>query len=477
MAENHKNPSRNNTQPAPAGAPPKPPAHRLLGCLLTAAALGVAAGLSWYWLAHRPRAHRRPPEPSAILVEVEKIQTGMQRVVVQAMGTVKPARAISLTPRVAGRVVKVSSDFLPGGRFRAGEEIFRIDPEDYMLAVRQQEATTTKLASEIDRYASEVAQRESDITRADSELRIELGQQSVARREYELLGEMVKDEDRELLLRQPELKTAQANCQAARAAKKAAEASMAAARASLNAAEVALQKAKLDLARTVVRAPFDAAVKAKSVDLGSEATSATHAAELVGTDEYWVEVSVPVDQLKWIRAPRNAQEAGSPARICYAAAWGPDAFREANVLRLATELESQGRMARLILSVRDPLCLTPDKAGRPAMILGAYVRAEIQGKDIPDVVRMPRAALRDGNEVWLMAPDNTLEIRKVTLCWSGNDHVYVSAGLRDGDRMIMSDLAAPVQGMALRTARSSQEAVAQPPSQRPLPGSKPEDPQ
>ena len=79
-----------------------------------------------------------------------------------------------------------------------------------------------------------------------------------------------------------------------------------------------------------------------------------------------------------------------------------------------------------------------------------YVRVEMVGRNLPNVVRVARTHLRDGDRVWVMAPDNTLDIRTVAVAWGGNDHVCVSDGLADGDRLIVSDLGAAVQGMALR---------------------------
>ena len=64
---------------------------------------------------------------------------------------------------------------------------------------------------------------------------------------------------------------------------------------------------------------------------------------------------------------------------------------------------------------------------------------------------MPRAALRDGNRVWVMTDDKTLDIRDVTIAWQSRQDVYTSEGLAEGEMLITSDLAAPVPGMALRT--------------------------
>lgn len=378
----------------------------ILGLLV----LGAGAAVSAYWLTNKPKPERRPPRSASVLVEIMPIRHETKRVTIRAMGTVIACQTIQLAPRVSGDIVQVSREFLPGGRFAAGDLILRIDPRDYQFVVRQ---------------------KAYDVAQADRDLKLELGQQSVAKREYELLKDAVEKEDQELVLRKPQLKTAHA---------------------ALASAQASLAKAELDLKRTDVQAPFNAMVQSRQVNLGSQVSTGTQLAELVGTDEYWVEASVPVDQLKWIKIPTKSGQSGSPVRVHYAASWGAGIFRKGYVLRLATELEPQGRMAKLIASIRDPLSLAPGSAGQPAMILGAYVRIEIDGKDLPDVVRVPRLALRDGSNLWIVSPRSTLDVRSVKIAWSSRDFVYVADELREGESLIISGLATPVQGMALRVA-------------------------
>jgi hypothetical protein len=140
------------------------------------------------------------------------------------------------------------------------------------------------------------------------------------------------------------------------------------------------------------------------------------------------------------------------------AAWGPGVSRAGTVCRLMTDLEPEGRMARLLVKVRDPLHLAAPLAERRPLILGSYVRVEIEGRDLANVIRLARAELHDGKRVWVMTASKTLEIRDVKTAWSGNNHVYVSEGLQAGELLVTSDLAAPVPGMALRTAGDAVES-------------------
>jgi len=484
----------------PTGPAPRGRLARLVRALLRmglvlAVVSGGALG-AVYFIRTGPKAGRRKPERRAQLVEVQSVQPASQTITIEAMGTVAAARAIDLQPQVSGRIVAISPECIPGGCFRTGDVIARIDADDYGLAIEQQQIEVERLAAELAKTASEIlqrqsaidqaesqiqqaaaaiAQRASDIVQADAALQLERGQQAVAKREYELLGSQVGTSDHALMLREPQLRSAEAACAAARAAsdsaeaakraaeaakrsaqalKQSAEASRSATEAAKAAAEVALRKARLDLARAELRAPFNAIVDSEAVDLGSQVSAASTLARLVGTDEYWIEVAVPVDQLKWIRIPRTQADKGSPVRVFNDAAWSPGASRTGTVVRLASSLEKEGRMARLLVAVHDPLGLDDSSGNSPALLIGSYVRAEIQGATVNNVVPLPRQRLRDGDRVWVMAADDTLDIRPVGVAFRGRERVLVASGIEPGDRLVTSDLAAPVQGMALRVGQS-----------------------
>jgi hypothetical protein len=57
--------------------------------------------------------------------------------------------------------------------------------------------------------------------------------------------------------------------------------------------------------------------------------------------------------------------------------------------------------------------------------------------------------LRDGTYVWVLAEDNSLKIQEVTTSFRGLEQVCVVEGLEDGDRVVLTDIAAPVEGMPL----------------------------
>ncbi len=352
-----------------------------------------------------PTATRKPPARTARLVEVVAIARTNARAVIPAMGLVQPSREITLHPQVSGAILEISEELIPGGTRRAGDWLVKIDPADYEIALRRAEA---------------------ELAAAQGNLTLEQGQQVVARKEFELLGsDVISPEERALILREPQLAAAQARLDSARAA---------------------LDLARLHLERTTVTAPFNAVVRERHVNTGTQVSPSTPIATITGADTYWIIAPVPVSQLRWIEIPDGAPSTGSPVRVTA----GEGAPREGRVLRRLTNLEEGGRMAQVLIEVNDPL-----GGDSSPLLIGDFVRVEIEGVEITDVVALDRRFLRGHHEVWIMTSDDTLDIRPVDIAFRGERDVLVRSGLNENERIVITDLAAPVNGMKLATSASA----------------------
>lgn len=375
----------------------------------------VAAGVvgAAYLNKSGPRAQKRPPVREVPLVETVTLTEGTEQVMIPAMGSVVPARTLTLKSRVAGEVVRLHPEFIDGGLVKKGEILVTLDGQDYRLAI---------------------ARQQSVVTQAEFELKLELGHQEVARREWDLLNQSkyATGSDESLALRKPHLDKAQA---------------------ALAAAKAALAQAELDLERTVIRAPFNAIVRHKQVAVGAQVTTQEALGELVGTDTYWVEVPVAVNWLQWIQIPRRGSDGGALARIVYQNGH----VRQGRVIKLLGELESEGRMARVLVAVTDPLNLDSTVPDAPRLLIGEFVRVEISGKRVDAVIRIPRHALRDDRFVWIAGDGDTLDIRPVVPIWRTPDDVLLRNGIRPGERLIISDLPNPVQGMPITTKTTGEK--------------------
>lgn len=369
--------------------------------------LAAGAGAVVAMIKTAPEPKRATPERLARLVTVVEALRGRHPLRVEASGTVRPAREVTINPQVAGEIIEISPDLEPGGYFDAGDVLLKIDPDDYELAARMREAELTQRAAQ---YTLEEANRD------------------VAIQEYEVLGEELTEDEKSLVLREPQLEAAAADVAVARAM---------------------LEDARLDLQRTTVTAPFDAQVADKFVERGTRVTTQTPILRLVGTDTYWIELSVQQSDLRWIDLPAG-DIPGSTVTLKQPKVWGPGAYREGRVIRLLPDLTNQGSMARVLVAVDDPLCRKPENADKPKLLVGQYLTAEIEGAVVDDAVVLERRLLRDGDQVWIMNDDNKLEVRPVEIVYRGREQVLVGTGIRDGERIVSTDIATVADGMELR---------------------------
>jgi hypothetical protein len=177
-------------------------------------------------------------------------------------------------------------------------------------------------------------------------------------------------------------------------------------------------------------------------------------AVIAGTDTAEVVVPVELNDLQWLDVPTPGNRSeSSPAEVKLSSA-GTTSSWPGVIDRLLAEVDSQGRMARMVVSINDPYLLqTPEIANSPVVAIGSFVNITFKGRSMEDVFAIPRQALRDNSTVWIMDSENLLRTRPVTTVRLERDEVFVSSGLEPGERVILTNLTGAANGMKLRSAK------------------------
>jgi RND family efflux transporter MFP subunit len=352
-----------------------------------------------------PRVDRPALGP---LVEVVEVQVSDVPVTVSGHGEVSPRVAVDVVPQVPGQVVRVHPSFVAGGFFRAGEVLVAIEPRDYELAVERAQAA---------------------VARARVSLQREQAEAEVAREEWDELhpGE---EPTSGLVVREPQVRQAEAE---------------------LAAAVADLDVAKLNLERTRISLPFDGVVVSENVDVGQFVGNGSRLATVFGTDV--VEVRVPLDnrELAWFDIPTQSSGRGASAEVS-ATFGGTRSTWEGRVTRMEAEVDQTSRMVHVVIEVSDPY---ETSGGQPALLPGSFVDIRIAGRMLQDVVSAPRHAIHDGGRVWVF-DEGKLAIREVEIVREDRQQTLISSGLEDGDLVIISALDAVTDGMTIR--RTDMEA-------------------
>lgn len=373
--------------------------------LLPLILVGVGVGGALVVFRMAPTTARADSPRPVQVVDAVVARPSAAAMVVASTGTVVAAREVTISPEVTGRVIERAENLVPGGRLSAGDLIARLDNRNYRLAIQAEQA----------RIAS-----------AESQLETERARGEIAEREWELFGDGRPREQVPLALRQPQLRAARAN---------------------LDAAQSALTKARLDLGRTVLRAPWNAIVIESDAEIGQLAGPTSRLAKLVGTDEVWIRVSVPVNQAADLAIPGVNGDDGAPARVFHDLGGGRTTEWEGRVVRLEGQLEPQTRTAQLLVAVPNPF--EAPEGGLP-LLPGTFVRVELTGREMPAVYTIPRAALQDGRQVWTVDDESRLASREVTVGWGDSEQVFITNGIEPGSRVVTSSLALALAGEQVR---------------------------
>lgn len=387
------------------------------GCFLLALALfcaGVAGAV--YIIKTQPEADRREPMEQVLTVDTVTLALMDTQMVVKAAGAAVPARQIDLKAEVSGRVVWTSPDLVPGARVNKGDPLIRIDNRNYR--------------AEVDRQTAAVEQ-------ARLNLRLEEGRKAVAEEEWKLLKTPTDDTttDRDLVLREPQIRSA---------------------RAQVAAAESALAKARADLERTELSAPFDAVILEEFADEGAILTPAVTAARLVGIETFRIQASVPIADLQWLERSDDGDPVGE-VRVALSLSQDRQLTFRGEIQEWMADLDAAGRMARLLIAVPRPF----EQADALPLFLNAYVDVYILGKPVQSVFHIPRAGLHEGDVVWIVDDDRRLAMRNVEVVRRLEHSALIRNGIQPGQHLITSRITLPMEGMKVQTR---EEALAAEPA-------------
>jgi multidrug efflux pump subunit AcrA (membrane-fusion protein) len=203
-----------------------------------------------------------------------------------------------------------------------------------------------------------------------------------------------------------------------------------------------------------VSLPFDSRVIDKVVDIGQFVSTGKAIGTVYGIDA--VEIEVPLEdwELAWFDIPSNAvlvnnsncEKPGAEVEVRSRFAGG-DYRWNGRVVRTTGEIDKMTRLVSVVVEVSNPFEGTNS---RPPLVPGMFVELLIKGKILEKAIAVSRAALREGDYVWVVN-NNKLHILKPEIVRQDKNFAYIVSGLEDGADIVVSSLDAVTNGMAVRT--------------------------
>lgn len=360
---------------------------------LIAAILAAAVAVSVLLSLMRKEPPKKPVENPAMLVEVTELEPVDVRFPVRSQGTVRPRTETVLSAEISGAIVEISPKFVPGGVFGAGEVLMRIDPSNYAVAVSQAEALVRQRKIEHD------------------------GARKLRTQGYR------------------------------------AESEYASAAAALATAEADLVRAKRNLERTYIRLPYAGMVRSKEADLGQFVNPGTRLGVTFATD--YAEVRLPLTDrdLAFVDLPYASEitataETRGPGVILSAEQRGRRVEWPARIVRSEGVVDVNSRVTYAVAKVEDPYALGSDQVPLP---MGTFVTASIDGVAMQGLLRVPRHALHGSDQLLFVDDESRLRIRSVGIVRADAEYAYIIDGAEAGERVILTAIESPINGIPVRT--------------------------
>ena len=201
--------------------------------------------------------------------------------------------------------------------------------------------------------------------------------------------------------------------------------------------EARIQVTRAEQGRTSLIAPFDGTVAKIVGELGEYSTPSPPgvqtppAIDLI--DDTCLYVTAPMDE---VDAPKIS--IGQPVRINLDALPGkPIAGKVRRIAPYVSAVEKQARTVDVEVDFAEPqVGAGPDN--RAALLVGYSADVEIVLQRRESVLRIPTAALIEGNKVLVLGSDGQLVERPVKTGIANWEHTEVLEGVAEGDRIVTS---------------------------------------
>ena len=363
-------------------------------------ALGGAFGLSKM----KPPPETKDVADVEVLVDVMPLEQMAVSFTVQSQGTVRPRTETILSAEISGTIVSISPSFVAGGVFAGGDELMRIDPTNYEVAVEQAEALLKQRQIEFD------------------------GAEKLKTQGYR------------------------------------AESEWASAAAALASAKADVVKARRNLERTFIRLPYDGMVRTKEADLGQYVNPGTRLGVTFATD--YAEVRLPLTDrdLAFVDLPnpadisRSGGAKGTSVSLSTVQR-GQVAYWEAQIVRTEGVVDEKNRVTYAVAQIQDPYKFDKETEHSSPLPMGTFVAATIDGLTVDNLIRVPRSALRGNNHLMIIDDDNRLRVRTVDVLRTDTDYAYLIGGAMPGERISLTAIESPINGMRVRTGDEPNERL------------------
>ncbi len=341
------------------------------------------------------------PRPET-LVETASFEQHDNPLPIRGEGFVEPFRTVAVSAPAGGRIMSIHPAITNRGSFVEGEILVEIDASAERAQISQSLANIAATEARLDLVTTQ-------LERAQRLLETNAVSQSTV---DDLLGQ------RDEII---------ANIEGQRA--------------QLVSSEVAMEN-------KIVRAPFDGSVQTKEAEIGNVVAGGSPIAQIYTDDR--MEVSIAIRETDAALIPGLFTGNPAPATVAIDFA-GSTKMWTGEIVRIDPALDPQTRTltATVALLEREEGGVE-FAAGAPPALINAFAKVVIDGIEPEETYAIPSTALRSGSTVWLLRDDNLVFHPAERVHVDGETSYVRITDLQPDDRLVLTTLAAPQEGEALR---------------------------
>ena len=350
---------------------------RTLISLLVLAALLAAGG--WWWFTARGNAD----QPA---LRSGKVERGTLTAAVAASGTLAATVQVQVSSQVSGQIRDVLADF--NSEVKKGQVIARIDPETFDYRVRQAEADVEAARAQVGVQQATLASRKSDLLRTsinrdearrDLDRKVDLVERNfISPAERDKAASIFRALEQEVVSAAAQIDLAEAQVRNARS--------------TVQQREAQLSQARVDLSRTIIRAPVDGVVIKRSIEPGQTVAVSLAAPELflIAQNLRDMQVEVSVDEAEVSRL-----------RVGQKATFTVDAFPGRTFEGSVTQVRKAALNVQNVITYTALVsALNESQTLLPGMTANVRVITDVR----ENVLKVPNAALRFKPPGWVEPP-------------------------------------------------------------------------
>lgn len=344
----------------------------------------------------KPEVQKRRDPTLAVMAVPAYADTVVLDVSVQ--GQTRPRTEVDMSPQVGGKITYVSPRFVAGGQFSKGDVLLRLEQADYDVAVLRAEAA--------------VARAEQLVVREKAE-------GAIAAEDWKDLGRGGQASD--LTLRKPQLAEAEAN---------------------LKSALADLDNAKLQLSRTIIRAPFNGRIRERFADIGQFVGPGARLARVFSTEAIEIPLSLNDADLTRLSLPVSMSgnsKSAKPKVVLSAIIAGENRVWLGEIVRTDGVFDPQTRTISAIAEVKDPFGKGMSEDGIP-LPPGLFVTADIVGRTLDSAIVIPRDSLRPEDKVYVVDDKGEAQSRDAVVLDTNSERAVLASGVEPGEYVIISPL-------------------------------------